>query len=320
MQLVAVLPDAGHAFRDRAIRANFGRMPSAELGRRLGLTGRQVAGRARALGLCPNVVWTPREDRLLTTHYRAANGRPDSAAIDAICAITGKRRHQVTQRARALGQARVKERPWSKDDLARLSILWGRQPDAKVARTLGRTVAACKVMATRRLRRSRHDGVQGWSLRACARLCGVDDHKVATWIEWGWLRAAASPIGAGKNHVRVVPEPSLVAFLRGRPWEYDPNRINDPSGYYARIAQQAWADAALLTTAQLAARYGASVEGARRWLRAGLIPFVRAKTNGNAGVCYVRAADLARFTPPRPDLLGRTGRGKGRRAAPEASA
>lgn len=72
---------------------------------------------------------------------------------------------------------------------------------------------------------------------------------------------------------------------------------------------------------QLAARYGASVEGARRWLRAGLLPFVRAKTNGNAGVCYVRAADLAGFTPPRPDLLGRTGRGKGRRAAaPEASA
>ena len=43
---------------DQIIRRNYGRIPSRRIGAALGRTGRQVAGRARALGLVAPVVWS----------------------------------------------------------------------------------------------------------------------------------------------------------------------------------------------------------------------------------------------------------------------
>lgn len=292
---------------DAAIRATYGTYPARRIAQHLGVRTMQVVGRAKALGLVAPVVWSDREDRLIRDHYRGG----DSASIAALVELTGKARHQVRQRARTLGLARVKPRPWTDADTELLSILWGRKPDRVVAKRLGRTVEACDLRAQRALGRCRLDGVQGWTARAIARKLGVDEHKVLRqWLPNGWLVAKDAPFAYGKHRVKVISEESLLRFLRERPEEYDWRKMADPSGYYQRIAKEAWEAAGLLPIAEAARRVGMSVEGLRRHVRQGWLPGIYGHTTGGAGVLYVRAADLVTWKPRRPELVGHRGRGK----------
>lgn len=292
---------------DAVIRKCYGRLPNREIARRMGKTAHQVVGRAKHLGLIAPVMWTEREIALVRRHYRGG----DSAALTALVELTGKARHQVRAKARALGLARVKERRWTPDDDYGLSILWGRKPDKAVAKKLGRTVAACKIRATRALKRSRQDGIRGWTGRGLAKLLGIDEHKVTRqWVVKGWLTPSRLPYRIGQNRPMLFAEDDLVRFLREQPQEYDWRAMDDPSGYYQRIAKAAWEAAGLLPIAEAARRVGMSVEGLRRHVRQGWLPGIYGHTTGGAGVLYVREADLATWKPKRPELVGHRGRGK----------
>lgn len=290
-------PPAGDAaeLRGRIIRAYYGRLPNRELARRLGLTPRQLTGYALGFGLYAPVAWTARELALLREHYDSS----DAASLDALVAVLGKPRHQIRKKARDEGLAATKAPPWTDAETRLLEELWGRYPDATVAKRLGRTVVACEQHMRRVVGRCRTDGIDGWTARGVARLMGVDSHKVTKqWVARGWLRATHAPFTIGKHRVRVVAEPALLRFFRDYPAEYRWERMRDPSGYYVRLAREAQGD--LLTTAQVAARYGAAVSAVHRWIAKGWVPALRGHTSGKTGVWYVRERDLADWAPPGP--------------------
>jgi hypothetical protein len=281
---------------DQIIRRCYGCIPNRRIGQALGRTAYQVVGRARALGLVQPVVWTEREIALMRRHYRGG----DSAALTALVALTGKQRHQVRQQARRLGLARTKERRWTKDDDYGLSIMWGRRSDKAVAKKLGRTIAACKIRATRVLHRSRKDGVQGWTGRGLARLMGVDEHKVTRqWLANGWMTARATPIRAGANKTLLIEEPALIAFLTHYPHEYDRARMHDPSGYYRKIAEAAWNDDPIYRQTEAAAKLGVHPQTLERFRREGRIGGILAHDQGGAalGVWKYRQSDLDSYRP-----------------------
>jgi len=283
---------------DKIIAAAYGRLPSREIGARLGRTAQQVVGRARHLGLVAPVVWSERETALLRRHYRGG----DSASIDALAELTGKARHQVRAKARALGLAAKKAPDWTDADTERLDAMWGRLPDATVAKRLGRTVAACKIRATRALHRARKDGIDGWTGRGVARLMGVDEHKVTRqWVANGWLKATRAPFVAGSGRVRVIGEPALLKFLRTYPHEYDRTRINDPSGYYRRIADEAWRADPIYSQAEAAAELGVHPGTLERYRREGRVSGILAHDQGGAaaGVWKYRRSDLDAYRPRR---------------------
>lgn len=298
--------DAAQRRTDRVICANYGKMPTLKLATALGATAYTIVGRAKSLGLIATLAWSAREDRLIRAHYR---GR-DSASIDALVAVLGRKRHQITHRAKVLGCVIDTRRRWTDADTELLSVLWGRKPDRVVAKRLGRTVEACDLRAQRALGRCRLDGVQGWTARGVARLLGVDSHKPGRWAAQGWLAMDVAPFGYGKHRVKVVAESSLLRFLREHPTEYDWRKMADPSGYYQRIARER--QAGLLTTAEVAARYGMTASGVQAWLAKGWLPGVKGNTSGGTGKWYIREVDLAGWMPPRPELIGHRGRGKGK--------
>ncbi len=291
-------PAAWTPNQDAIIRANYGKIPNHQIGRALGHSAHQVAGRAKTLGLQAPIVWSDREIALIRTHYAGA----DSAAIDALVDVIGKERWQITRKARELGLGTPKPPDWTAADEARLIELWGRYPDVVVAKRLHRTVKACLLKA-KRLGRNRSTNADGWNLRELGRLMGVDSHKCAWWIERGWLKARTAPYGVGHNPPRIVGEASLLKFLRERPEEHDWRRMGDPSGYYTRIAQEASAE--LLTTAEVAARYGVRISTVSQWIRKGWLPGVRGHGCGGHGIWYVHARDLVGWGPRRPELVGR---------------
>jgi hypothetical protein len=281
---------------DRYIAANFGKLTNRQIGKALGRSAHQIVGRARQLGLVKPVVWTDRELALLRAHY--ASG--DSAAIDALVAVTGRPRWQITAKAHQLGIAARKTPDWTDADTERLSQWWGRLPDATVAKRLGRTVNACKIRAQRALGRCRRDNIDGWTGRGIARLMGVDDHKVIRqWIANGWLKATHAPFLQGAGKVRVVSEPALIRFLRACPHEYDRARVHDPSGYYHRIADAAWRADPIYSNAEAAAKVGIHLNTLERFRREGRIGGIRAHDQGGAaeGVWKYRQSDLDAYQP-----------------------
>ena len=250
--------------------------------------------------------WTDREDRLLRRHYRS----DDSAALDALAAVLGRTRDSLKGRAARLGLRAPKSPRWTKDEEWTLLDLWGRLPDAAVARRLGRSVVACDVKAGR-LRRRKRMGLAGWTARQVAAAFGVDVHKVTRqWIGQGWLAATRAAYAVGRHRPWVVGEPALLAFLRTYPHEYDWRRMDDPSGYYRKVAEAAWRADPLLTTAEVAARWGMTASGVHRHIAMGWLPAIRSHTNGNAGAWLVREADLAGRGPRRPELVGHAGRAR----------
>lgn len=61
-------------------------------------------------------------------------------------------------------------------------------------------------------------------------------------------------------------------------------------------------------SASIAARYGMTAGGVQAWIAKGWLPAVKGHTSGGTGRWYIREADLAGWTPPRPELAGRRGR------------
>ena len=106
---IEAAPIAGTAARlDRIIAANYGRLPSRDLARRLGMPTLRLIGHARRLGLLRPVTFTEAQRALIRRHYRP----DDPAAIAALVAVTGKPRWQVTREARCMGLSRRAPPRW----------------------------------------------------------------------------------------------------------------------------------------------------------------------------------------------------------------
>lgn len=250
--------------------------------------------------------FTPAEDAVIVARYGQVTLRQIAAELDRRTWRTVQDRVAVLL-ARGVVPARrsLKPPPWTPQDDDRLRELWGLVPDEVAARTLGRSVEACKIRATRHLGQARSD--QFLTARALGRLFGVESKAVVRWMARGWLRGrrSAVPAGPSAGMWRFDAE-DVERFIRRYPYAYDRTRI-ERGTYERNLADQVVARDPYLTVPEAAAALGVDAETVRHHLRRGWLPGVRAPRTGNNGLWLVRRSDLGRFHPRRPPVPGSTG-------------
>lgn len=155
-------------------------------------------------------------DRLIREHYDSR-----TATIDWLSQKIGFPRWAIKKRARILGMARTKEKPWSEAEIAYLEANLPRLSLAVLARKLGRSVTAVALKA-RRLGIRKKD--EGYTARSLAQAFGVDAHKVVGWVELGLLKASRRNSGRAGD-MYFISDREVRRFVTTYPTEFDLRRV-----------------------------------------------------------------------------------------------
>ncbi len=190
--LLSMPPNSGKHWtleEDQQLRTLWEERSLKDIATSLGRSIQSVLNRAHQLKLKAKrpqnrkYYWTAEQDALLKERYNSQSRRIDELAR----ALPMYPRWAIKRRATVLGLARTKEPRWTKKDktffakwLPRRSVEW-------IARKLNRTVTA---VALKSKRSKITKSGAGYTARSLAFGLGVDDHKVAAWIQRGLLRAA----------------------------------------------------------------------------------------------------------------------------------
>lgn len=193
--------------------------------------------------------------------------------------------------------------PWTAEEDEYLADHWGLLPDATVARKLGRTVAACKIRATRRHSLARSQ--QFYTARTVARLFGVDDHVVKRWIRAGVLKARPSHVRAGGGGVMWrIDDLDLQAFVKRYPYHYDRQRI-ERGTWWRNLADRVWAQDPYLTLPEAAAQLGIHRHTLTRWCWEGRIAAVKTWSAGKSGGWRLAQSTVSAFVVPQWGTTGK---------------
>jgi hypothetical protein len=171
-------------------------------------------------------------------------------------------------------------RPWTAREDAYLRAHFGLAPDAEIVQHLGRTLNAIHVRAARHLKLCRKDNFL--TMRATARIFGVDDKTPLRWAERGWVSTHRGPFKQGPSRVRVFPEAALRRFIETMPWAYDWRRMK--RGHWLTELARQVDEADPWLTCEQAARDVPFVAGSiSAWCDRGILPFRRRPKQGRAG-------------------------------------
>jgi hypothetical protein len=139
---------------------------------------------------------------------------------------------RISSRARELGLARVKEKPWSQIEVELLQRHAWKSDGiiSKILQTAGfrRTATAVHVMLKRRVGR-KSEQYPFYSATALARLMGIDAHAITGWIAQGWLRARKRATERteqqGGDPHEIWPY-DVYEFIRAHPEEIDLRKVD----------------------------------------------------------------------------------------------
>ena len=182
-----------------------------EIAKTFNRSSQSISNRSHYLNLPrrkpPKYRWTPEQDRLLKERYNSQPRRIDELAG----ALPMYPRRAIKRRATVLGIARTKEPNWIKKDKRFLARWLPRRSIDWIAKKLQRTATAV-VLKTKRLKITKSGA--GYTACGLAFGLGVDDHKVAQWIQKGLLAATRR-------------ETRRRGGQNGDYWYIDPREIRD---------------------------------------------------------------------------------------------
>ncbi|HEX6293388.1 MAG TPA: hypothetical protein VFZ66_29675 [Herpetosiphonaceae bacterium] len=200
---------------------------------------------------------------------------------------------------------RFPRRPWTPDEVQRvvdlLSAGYGMDYiTATVQRSYNAIVCYLRLVQPGGVTAIRSDLLAVRSRIAVARLFGVAENRVDTWIQAGWLKARRNRRTQGHRRTKyLITDEAILTFLECRDawvmWEADD--ITDPDWReHAREIRAAaggrWVRTSEIPTyADRFRHYSRS--GAGSWVDRGLLPSIKIQN-----VLYVWSADLDRFIPP----------------------
>ena len=191
---------------------------------------RREAGRRR--GVQKRIKYPPNDaiDRVIRDHYakRLTNGYAirSGPSLSDLAQRLGWPRCQVVKRAAELGLSRIKERPWSQEEMALLEKS-AHLVAATIAvkfrrRGFSRTVAAIALKLTRTGLRGTHDY---YSARECASFFGMEPNVVLKWIRLGYLKARTRGTGEKGDHY-VINNAMVRKFVANHPTLFDIRRVD----------------------------------------------------------------------------------------------
>lgn len=250
--------------------------------------------------------WSEHEDYLIANYSRLTlRAMAEQLGVNHWTSVQ-QQINRLIREGRLTRRDRHWHREWTAEEMDYLAESWGLLPDATVARRLGRTVAACKVRATRFLHLSRSQ--QFLTAQAVARLFGVDVHVVIRrWIRDGLLRARRSAVNCGGNgRMWRIDDADLERFVRRYPWHYDRTRI-EWGTYWRNLANRVWARDPYLGVVEAAAQLGIHPNTLARWCREGRIVAVKTACygGGNHQRWMLAQSVVSAFVVPRTGSTGK---------------
>lgn len=137
-------------------------------------------------------IHTPKTDALITDAYRKLREYGNRRAVPALQLKLGWPKHAISQRAKAMGLARTKEKPWT-DAEEQLLERWVGFSLGCIARKFrqrgyARSETAINLKVKRLHLRATADR---WTQSAIAKALGVDPHVVTRWVKAGRMLAEA---------------------------------------------------------------------------------------------------------------------------------
>jgi len=124
--------------------------------------------------------------------------------------------------------ARLKDGPWSEDEVSFLRNSVRRTGLKKIAQALGRSETAIKLKAKRLGIRKLVTG-DGYTMRSLERGLGVDHHQVERWIRHGWFageRRESQRHGRQRGDIWYFTAEAIRELIRRHPEEVDRRRVD----------------------------------------------------------------------------------------------
>jgi hypothetical protein len=200
--------------------AQFLRLPNAA---RLN-SGKRGSGRKR------KYVFTDRIDQSIRQIYFNHPDAKSRPGIRLLAKKVGMPHWALKKRARELGLARTKEKPWSEPELAILArCAWMSDERIRLKlRAAGYTRTATGIHLKLKRMRFKHDP-NFYSANGLAQALGIDSHAVTRWIKSGHLKAKprGTARGARQNgDVYLIRERDVRHFILEHPAEIDLRKVD----------------------------------------------------------------------------------------------
>jgi len=175
-------------------------------------------------------IFSDQIDQLIREVYANSPNPKTRPGIRLLAKKVGMPHWALKKRARELGLARTKERPWSEPELAVLSrYAWMSDERIRLKLKAGgytRTVTGIHLKLKRM--QFKHDG-SFYSANSLAQALGIDPHAVTRWIKSGHLKArlrgtARGPIQNGDTY--AIQEKDVRQFILQHPTEIDLRKVD----------------------------------------------------------------------------------------------
>jgi predicted site-specific integrase-resolvase len=175
-------------------------------------------------------VFTPQIDQLIREIYLNQPDAKTRPGIRVLAKKVGMPHWALKKRARELGLARTKEKPWSDAELEILArYAW--MSDERIRLKLkqagyARTATAVHLKLKRM--KFKHDG-NFYSANSLAEALGIDNHVVSRWIKSGHLRAqlrGTRRTDAQHGDVYLIHEKDVRRFIIEHPTDVDLRKVD----------------------------------------------------------------------------------------------
>ncbi len=171
--------------------------------------------------------WRPEFDDYLKAHYFGGLNRR-FRVLNRMIRLTGLPRWYIKRQAVRLGLTmHMDRRPWTRAELDVLDDLVGRVSAAKIAKRLHRPVSSV-VNKLKRMQISRRVR-DGYTMRDLELCLGEDHHKIANWLQNGWLQdrlqGTRRHCGNG-NDIHRIREQDILNFIRNHPQEINLGKVD----------------------------------------------------------------------------------------------
>jgi hypothetical protein len=172
-------------------------------------------------------VWRKEYDAYLKAHYFGGLNRRFQV-LNQMIRLTGMPRWYIKRQAARLGLTlHMDRRPWTAKEMNLLEKLVGRVSSATIAKRLRRPESSVvnklkRIGTSRRVR-------NGYSMCDLELCFGEDHHKIARWIQNGWLRDRLQGTrrhdGNG-NDIHRIREKDILTFIRAHPQEFNLGKVD----------------------------------------------------------------------------------------------
>jgi hypothetical protein len=182
-------------------------------------TGTKRQGGHRG-GKAQKYVMTEQQRRILLDGY---DGRTETLD-DLMRFFPGVPRKRVTAWAAQLGLTRRQERRWTQEEMDYLEQHLCHMSLDTLARKLNRTKTAVRLRAKRlEINKTQQEG---YTMRGLCLGLGVSHHRVAQWLERGWLKGVRRQTERQWRDTWLFRDKAVKRFIKEHPEEIDPRRFD----------------------------------------------------------------------------------------------